>query len=61
MDTTTTIIANDHCLHAMDIDTHPYPQARQRRPHFSDKACELLTKEKILMLPHLKCLYLPEI
>lgn len=60
MDTTTTIITNNHCLHATDIDIHPYPQARQRRPHCRDEACQLLSKDKGLLRLHLKRLYLPK-
>lgn len=60
MDTTTTIIVNNHCLRAMDIDIHPHPQASQRRPHCRDEACKLLSKEKELLRLHLKRLYLPK-
>lgn len=61
MGPTTTIISNDHCLHAIDINTRTHPQASQRRPHCRYEACQLLSKEKELLRLQLKRLYLPEI
>lgn len=61
MDTITTIIPNDHWLHAIDINTHTHPQASQRRPHCRYEACQLLSKEKELLRLQLKRLYFPEI